>query len=323
MTFIDVDSPDSPASPIFNGGTVALGFFDGCHLGHQAILELCREQGGDQAAVFTFPEHPTTAIPGREAPKLVTNWPERATLLSQMGLHVCSKTFDREFSSWSAERFVSDMLVARLGVRRLVVGHDYRFGHRAAGDVELLKQLGVEYQYTTTIVQPVLHQMTESFVISSTRIRQAVAEGDLRLAHSLMARPFSVTGVVQSGQQRGRTIGFPTANLPYPDDKVQPPFGVLAVRVETQANTRHWGIANFGLRPTVNSDSQVPRLEVHLFDFEGDLYGQSLKVELRAFVRPEQKFSGMQELQAQIQADVTRVRSFFSSFGEVGSNLSD
>ena len=316
MSILDVDSKDAPPSPLLPGGTVALGFFDGCHIGHQVILRLCLEQGGQQAAVFTFPQHPTTAIPGREAPKLVTSWSERSALLSQLGLKVFHRTFDRDFSSWSAERFVSDMLVARLGVRRVVVGHDYRFGHRAAGDVELLRQLGVEYEYTTTVVEPVLHEMTESFVISSTRIRQAVAEGDLRLAHSLMGRPFSLSGVVIEGAQRGRTIGFPTANMVYPADKVEPPYGVLAVRIETEEGERHSGIANFGTRPTVNSDSEEARLEVHIFDFADDIYGKNLKLELRAFVREERKFDGLEDLKKQIQTDVDRVRKFFESVSD-------
>lgn len=308
MSPTDIDAHDGP---LLEGGTVALGFFDGCHTGHQQILHTCRELGGDNSAVFTFPNHPTTAIPGRAAPPLVTTAEERICLLQRLGLKVFLKTFDRELSSWSAEHFASGVLKDKLGVSHVVVGHDYRFGHRAAGDVALLEELGQEYDFGVTVIGAVMHEGTEPFVISSTRIRQAVAEGDLMLAHQLMERPFAVTGHVARGQQRGRTIGFPTANLPYPKTKVRPPHGVVAVVARTPDNKRLPGIANFGLRPTVERESTEPLLEVHLFDFEGDLYGQELQVELRAFVRAEKKFDDLEQLKAQITQDVVKVKNFF------------
>ena len=303
---------DGQEGPLFPGGTVALGFFDGCHIGHQKILSKCCEVGGDRAAVFTFPNHPTTAIPGRSAPELVTTTGERVRLLEEMGLKVFLKTFDREFSSWSAEHFASVLLKERLGIHHVVVGHDYRFGHRAAGDVALLSELGVEYGFDCTVIGAVMHQGTEPFVVSSTRIRQAVAEGDLMLAHQLMERPFRVSGVVLPGQQRGRTIGFPTANLAYPVGKVQPPYGVVAVRVGLADGREMDGIANFGRRPTVESAALDPLLEVNLFDFSEDLYGRELRVSMLAFVRPEREFESFNELKKQIEVDVLRVKSFFS-----------
>lgn len=298
--------------PLLPGGTVALGFFDGCHLGHQKILKTCREIGGERSAVFTFPNHPTTAIPGRSAPLLVTTSEERIELLGSMGLQVFLRQFDREFSSWSAEHFVSVVLKERLGVEHVVVGHDYRFGHRAAGDVALLAEFGAEYGFGLTVIGAVMHQDTEPFVISSTRIRQAVAEGDLMLAHQLMGRPFEVSGVVQKGAQRGRTIDFPTANLAYPEGKVRPPLGVVAVRARLDDGRSVFGVANYGTRPTVTGGVASPLLEVHLFDFDEDLYGRRVSVELRAFVRSERKFSGLDELRAQIAEDARRVRDFFA-----------
>ena len=297
--------------PLLAGGTVALGFFDGCHLGHQKILGKCLELGAGKAAVFTFPNHPTTAIPGRSAPPLVTTAQERIEIIRQLGLQVYLRKFDREFSSWSAEHFALSVLKETLGVNHVVVGHDYRFGHRAAGDVALLAELGAEYGFDVTVIGAVMHQDTEPFVISSTRIRQAVAEGDLMLAHQLMGRPFSVGGIVVEGHQRGRTIDFPTANIEYPEEKVQPPYGVVAVRVLVDGES-HFGIANFGLRPTVEESQVRPLLEVHLFDYQGDLYGRRLKVDFLAFVRREQKFDSFETLKAQIQTDVERVSNFFS-----------
>lgn len=294
------------------GGTVALGFFDGCHLGHQEILRECLRRGGDKAAVFTFPNHPTTAIPGRQAPKLVTTSQERIAQLEGMGLRVFLKTFDREFSGWTAERFVEDILVARIGVSQVVVGHDYRFGHRAAGDVEMLRALGEQLGFGTTVIEPVFFQDKEPFVISSTRIRQAVAEGEIELAAKLMGRDFSVSGAVVEGQKRGRTIGFPTANVPYPAEKVQPPFGVFAVRTEVEG-TDYAGVANLGVRPTVEQGREHPLLEVHLFDFDGDLYGKQLRVEFSEFLRPEQKFSSFEALREQISKDAEAARAIFAT----------
>ena len=306
---IDIDSQQGP---LLEGGCVALGFFDGCHLGHQKILKTCRDVGGDNAAVFTFPNHPTTAIPGREAPRLVTTTWERIGLIQDLGLKVFLKSFDREFSSWSAEHFCSAILKEKLGVDHVVVGHDYRFGHRAAGDVALLAELGAYYGFSCTVIGAVFHQGTEPFVISSTRIRQAVAEGDLMLAHQLMKRPFSIEGKIISGDRRGRTIGFPTANLTFPEDKVTPPFGVVAVKVGLQDGRTVAGVANFGLRPPVGSlQKKTPLLEVHLFDFDEDLYGQKIRVDFHAFVREERRFDSLDELQTQIGSDAERVRAFF------------
>jgi len=293
---------------------VALGFFDGCHLGHQKILNTCLRLGDEKAAVFTFPNHPTTAIPGRSAPPLVTTAQERIKILEQMGLRVFLRTFDREFSSWSAEHFVSVVLKEKLGVQHVVVGHDYRFGHRAAGDVALLAELGSDYGFDCTVIGAVMHHDTEPFVISSTRIRQAVAEGDLMLSHQLMKRPFTVSGRVVAGNRRGRTIGFPTANIVYPEGKVRPPMGVVAVVAVTERGERINGVANFGLRPTVVEAQEQPILEAHLFDFEGDLYDQRLDLEFHAFVRPEKRFDSLSELKEQIENDEQRVRSFFARY---------
>lgn len=291
------------------GGAVALGFFDGCHLGHQQILDLCREKGGERSAVLTFRDHPGSAIPGRQAPQLLTTADERVELLLARGLKVFLKTFDREFSTWPAERFAEEILARRLGVSAVVVGHDYRFGHRAGGDVERLISLGGELGFSTTVVPPVTHRQNGRIIISSTKIRQAIAEGDLELAQSLLGRPYSMSGKVKEGQKKGRTIDFPTANLDYPEEKMAPPFGVMAVRATTVAGTTHGGVANFGLRPTVEDGATRPLLEAHLFDFSADLYGQVLKVEMIRFLRPERKFESFAALRDQILSDARQARA--------------
>ena len=304
---------DAGRGPLLPGGAVALGFFDGCHLGHQEILHRCKMLGWSQSAALTFPEHPGAAIPGRQPPPLLTTTSERVALLEGLGLKVFLKDFDREFSTWTCERFAQELLVDTLGVAHVVVGHDYRFGHRATGDVERLQRLGSELGFATTIVAAVLSSSGEPFVISSTKIRQALAEGELELASSLLGRPFSVTAQVVAGHQRGRTIGFPTANLAYPGSKAQPPYGVMAVRVRLESGEQFLGVANFGLRPTVEAEAVSPKLEVHLFDFSGDLYGQTVVVDLVRFLRAERKFSSFEELAKQIEQDSQQARQFLTS----------
>ncbi len=293
---------------------MALGFFDGCHLGHRSILETALELGGDRAGVFTFPEHPSRILPGRQPPLLITDSEERIELLSGFGLQVLLRAFDRDFSNWSAERFVRELLVETLGVAHVVVGRNYRFGHRAAGDVKRLEAWGNEFGFQTAVCPPVVHQAGEPFIISSTRIRQAIGEGEVALARRLLGRPFEVTGEVLPGARRGRTIGFPTANLRYPEAKVAPSFGVYAVVASLADGRRVPGVANFGLRPTVASDGESePRLEVHLFDLSEDLYGSRLAVRFIERLRSEQRFESLEALKAQISLDAERARTLLSS----------
>ena len=312
---INVENISPSQRPLLKGGSVALGFFDGCHLGHQEILKRCLALGSEQSAVLTFPEHPGLSIPGRQPPPLLTTAEERIELLESLGMKVFLRSFDREFSTWSSERFVEELLVDGLGVAHVVVGHDYRFGHRAAGDVDKLRRLGQEHGFEVTVVPAVSTEEGEPLIISSTKIRQAVAEGELELAARLLGRPYTVSAKVVSGQRRGRTIGFPTANLVFPSEKVQPPYGVLAVRVKLPSGEVVPGVANFGLRPTVEAQAEEPRLEVHLFDFSADLYEQTLKVELISGLREERKFASFEELRAQIERDAQAAKALLLSGG--------
>ncbi len=307
MSVLSLDQ--NPDSALWAGGAVALGFFDGCHRGHQRILQLCREKGGGRSAVLTFSEHPGAAIPGRQPPALLTTSAERVALLEAHGMQVFLKTFDRDFSTWTPERFAEEVLARRLGVSQVVVGHDYRFGHRAAGSVERLTELGQSLGYQTTVVPAVTLDHQGPLIISSTKIRQAVAEGDLELAAELLGRPYAMTARVVEGQKRGRTIDFPTANLRFPAEKLAPPLGVMAVRATTESGACYAGVANFGLRPTVEDGASEPLLEVHLFDFAGDLYGQTLKVEMVSFLRAERKFDSFPALRQQILADAEQARA--------------
>ncbi len=313
MNPISVDRVDESTCPLLPGGAVALGFFDGCHRGHTSILQTALQVGREGAAVLTFPEHPSSVIPGRQPPSLITDGPERIQALQDLGLQVYLRTFDREFSTWSAERFVKEILVEVLGVGHVVVGRNYRFGHRAAGDVQRLAEWGEQYGFQTHVVPPITHPAPEPFVVSSTRVRQAIAEGELELAQELLGRPYSVSGVVKEGQRLGRAMGFPTANLALPTEKVQPPFGVYAVRARLASGQTWDGVANFGRRPTVESNEDVePRLEVHLFDDEPELYSSELTVEFCSFLRTEKRFPDISVLKDQIQTDLLNAKSYFA-----------
>lgn len=292
---------------------MALGFFDGCHRGHTSILQTALDHGAEGAAVLTFPEHPSSVIPGRQPPLLITDGPERIQALQNFGLQVYLRTFDREFSTWSAERFVKEILVQVLGVGHVIVGRNYRFGHRAAGDVHRLSEWGDHFGFRTHVVAPITHPAPEPFVVSSTRVRQAIAEGELELVQELLGRPYSVSGAVQHGQKLGRALGFPTANLLLPADKVRPPFGVYAVRAKLASGQTWDGVANYGRRPTVESEQDPePKLEVHLFDDEPELYSSVLTVDFCSFLRAEQRFPDVSALKEQIQTDLLNAKAYFA-----------
>ncbi|MGE0489291.1 MAG: bifunctional riboflavin kinase/FAD synthetase [Vulcanimicrobiota bacterium] len=286
--------------PGAEGTTLALGFFDGFHRGHQAIVAEAIRRG--PATVFTFRNHPASMLDSRRCPPLLTTFPERVALLEQFGAEVVYRDFDRAFSQVSPEAFASEVLAQLLGARRVVVGENYRFGHKAAGDAALLAKLGDELGFEVTVVTPV----KDGDWISSTRVRALVEAGELAMAGELLGRPYFLTSTVERGDQRGRQLGFPTANLPLPEEKVIPQRGVYAVTV-THRQAQFGGVANLGIRPTF--DGTRPLLEVHLLDFDGDLYDQDLTVDFVKRLRPEQKFPGIEALVAQIQTDVNQARA--------------
>ena len=284
--------------------SIALGFFDGFHRGHQAILQAAAADPQLPAVTFTFRNHPASVISSERKPGLLTTADERFAALTEAGSQVVWVDFDRPFSQLSPESFFSDILVNRLGARRLVSGANYRFGHRAQGDVALLRQFAEPHGIEVVTV-PGVEDGGE--LISSTRIRQALQNGDPRAAERMLGRPFRICNRVLRGDQRGRTLGFPTANLPLPVDKLAPAYGVYACRANLQSGESFAAVANLGVRPTV-TQSNEPLLEVHLIDFSADLYGEHVKVDLLDFIRPERRFSGLDELKSQIEQDRDRAR---------------
>ncbi|MCR9220280.1 MAG: bifunctional riboflavin kinase/FAD synthetase [Alphaproteobacteria bacterium] len=291
------------------GAVLALGNFDGVHRGHQAVVGRAvrlAEADGAPSGVLTFEPHPVRYFKPDAPSFRLTPFRIKAHQLQALGLDllVCL-TFDHAVANLTADAFIEEVLVRALGVGRLVVGYDFCFGKGRTGSVETLKADG---RFAVEVVDPSAGGDGE--VYSSTRIREYLTHGQPGQAAALLGRPFEIEGTVVEGAKLGRTIGFPTANLAL-DDYLRPAYGVYAVRVGVsppEGAEPHWhdGVANFGRRPTVDGIGEV--FEVYLFGFEGDLYGADLRVALIEFIRPEQKFDGLDALKAQIAEDCRSAR---------------
>ncbi len=300
--------------PRHRGCVATIGNFDGVHLGHHAILAQLPEQAVRlhlPRVVITFEPQPQEFFAGPTAPPArLMRLREKLLALDGLGIErTLCLTFDRALAALPAERFIEDLLVQHLGIRYLVVGDDFRFGHRRAGDFAMLVAAGQCHGFEVADTRSCI---LDGERISSTRIRQTLSLGDLELATRLLGRPYDMCGRVAYGDQVGRTIGFPTANI-HLHRRVTPVYGVYAVMM-SGPGLRPWpGIANVGRRPTVQGNRE--RLEVHLLDFQGDLYGRHVKVDFLHYLRPEQRFESLAALQAQIQQDERAARTYFSARG--------
>jgi riboflavin kinase/FMN adenylyltransferase len=295
-------------APDPRGAVLSLGVFDGVHLGHQAILaaNVARARAsGAVATVVTFRRHPKHLILGR-SPRTLTTLEHRLELFARAGIgHAVVLNFDAELRALSAEEFTRAVAVRGLGVRSFVLGFDSKFGHDRRGSPELLRSLGFEVE-----VPPLVSVAGRA--VSSSAIREAVELGDLSQAARMLGRPVSVFGRVVHGANLGHRIGFPTANLNL-HQELHPPAGVYACRVRLfapgRARQAHPGVANIGFRPTVAKEPpKRPEVEVHLLDFEGDIYSQRMELEFVARLRGERRFAGIDELAAQIARDVAEAR---------------
>lgn len=287
---------------------VAPGNYDGVHAGHRALIQAARELAGDGVGVtvMTFNPHPAVLLAPERAPALLTTIERRIELLRGAGAdRVEVATFDEAFAAQSPDEFVED-LVGRLGARGVVVGPDFRFGKGRAGDIEVLRSAGASMGFAVRVVDPVLRG---GEVVSSTRIRRCLREGRVEDATELLGRVHDSSGVVVEGDRRGRTIGFPTANLAC-DPVLLPADGVYAVVGRAPGGELLTGVANLGVRPTFAAGRSV---EVHLFDFDGDLYGRTLRVGFVGRLRGEQKFDGLDALKAQIASDAERARRLLAA----------
>lgn len=290
---------------------LAMGVFDGVHVGHQAVIARAvavAEREGGLAGLLTFDPHPIRVIaPGKAPAALLATLDHKAQIVADLGVRLFLPLhFDAAFAAMTAAEFIERLMASP--VRTLAVGEDWRFGHKRSGDVSLLMAEAGKRGFRLEAVPPV---MIDGDRVSSTRIRQAIGDGNLAAAERMLGRPYSVSGTVVPGDQLGRTLGFPTANLPSGDIQL-PPAGVWAVLVRDQEG-QHWkGVANLGTRPTVGGTEK--RLEVHLFDFSGDLYGRNLDVQFMKHLRPEEKFPSLEALRAQIELDARAARAALTGF---------
>jgi riboflavin kinase/FMN adenylyltransferase len=281
---------------------VTVGSFDGVHLGHHAVLEEIAqraEAAGRESVLVTFEPHPLEVVNPQAAPPLLTTGPERREILAQTALDLAYfLRFDRQVAAMSPEEFVRDVLLDRCGMRELVIGHDHGFGRGRSGDVETLKHLGAVHGFEVDVVPPV--DFGDQHV-SSSRVRRAVAGGDLGSAARMLGRPYTVSGLVGHGDGRGRGLGVPTVNLAdVPPQKLLPPDGVYAVEVEWRGG-RTGGMMHQGPRPTFADGRRT--LEANLFDFEGDLYGEWVRITWVKRLRDVEHFATVAQLQHQMDRD--------------------
>lgn len=296
------------------GGVIALGNFDGLHLGHQAVIgravALARK-AGVAAAVMTFEPHPRMFFKPDQEPFRLSPFRMKAHVIEALGVdYLYVQTFDKEFSQRTPENFVAEVLVGGLGLSHIVVGYDYVFGYQRKGNVEVLRELAAKYGFQVTAVEK-LSAGEERY--SSTAIRNLLREGKPHAAARMLGRFWEIEGRVEPGDKRGRLLGFPTANVPY-RDYLHPKKGVYAIRagVDHGAETIwHNGVANFGNRPTFDKTDVL--LEAHLFDMDEDLYGKHLRVALIEYIREERKFDGLDALKAQIAADGAAARRLLAA----------
>ena len=283
------------------GATVTVGSFDGVHLAHRAVLDetVRRAAAAGRAAVLvTFEPHPLEVVRPERAPALLTTPMERRAALSETGIgHVLALRFDAALAALPPERFVREILRGRARMRELVIGYDHGLGRGRTGDVEALRRLGEADGFTVTVVPPV---EVDGVRVSSSRIREAVAAGDLALAARLLGRPYRVAGPVMPGERRGRALGVPTINLEVPPRKLLPPDGVYAVRVEWRDGAAG-GMLNQGPKPTFGDGRRT--LEAHLFGVERDLYGEWVRIEWVARLREVRRFGSPAELVEQLERD--------------------
>jgi riboflavin kinase/FMN adenylyltransferase len=292
------------------GSIVALGNFDGFHLGHQAVAGRAIQRGFHErrpVIVATFDPHPVRFFKPDLPPFRLTTLDQREELFAHAGADAMLVfEFDEMLRSTSAEDFVIDLLGRRIGAAGVVTGDDFTFGKQRGGNVELLRTLGADHGIVAETVAPVLLDGTR---ISSGRVREALAAGDLATATHLLSRDYTITGVVQRGDQRGRELGYPTANLSMGDYQ-RPKYGIYAVRVTLDDGTEHPGVASLGIRPTFDPPQEL--LEAHLFDFDGDLYGRRIEVALHGFIREELKFDGLDALIDEMRRDETEARKLLA-----------
>lgn len=297
--------------PEHKGCALTIGNFDGVHLGHQAVLGRLAEKAGEMqlpTVAMIFEPQPPEYFAPQQAPSRLMRLREKLLALRRYSVdRVLCVRFDARFASMSAQGFIEELLVARLGVKYLVVGDDFRFGHRRAGDFAMLQAAGDKYGFEVVNMHTF---RIEHARVSSTRLRDALMSGDLDEAEQLLGRPYRMCGRVAHGDKRGRLMGFPTANI-HLHRAASPVLGVYAVEMFGIPGEPVRGVANIGMRPTVDGRRCI--LEVHLFDFAQDIYGVHVQVDFLHKIRDERRFASLEELSRQIGLDVAAARDFFAA----------
>lgn len=292
---------------------VTIGAYDGVHLGHRTVIGQVRALAaelGVASAVVTFDRHPASVVRPESAPKLLTDPEQKLELLASTGVDATVVVpFDAAQSTEAPADFVRRVLIEALEVRGIIVGEDFHFGYKRGGNVQLLRELASQHDYEVMPVRLVPRADGVDEPVSSTAIRRALAGGDVQRAAEMLGRDHEVRGAVIAGDQRGRTIGFPTANVQIDASICLPADGVYAATVTLADGSRHAAAVNLGRRPTFHERAEHSLLEAHLLDFSGDLYGQRVRVAFRAFLRGERKFSGIEELKSQLVVDIDHVRT--------------
>ena len=289
--------------PIF----LAIGVFDGVHRGHQVVISTSGQHAHaaeGTSIVVTFDPHPAKVLRPRDAPHLLTATQHKIALIRALGVsHLLIIEFNREFAATSPEDFVQQLVTHSKPLREICVGHEWSFGKDRRGNLDLLKRLGEHFDFNVVGLPPV---MVHGAVVSSTAIRQAVEAGSLAKAAEMLGRDYTILGAVTRGDQLGKKIGFPTANLSAHSEQF-PPNGVYLAEAWFEGILYH-GVVNLGYRPTVTGDKSQRLLEIHLLDFERDIYGEDLEVRFVRYLRPERKFESVEALARQINADVRQAR---------------
>ncbi|MDC0478661.1 bifunctional riboflavin kinase/FAD synthetase [Flavobacteriaceae bacterium] len=281
---------------------LTIGTFDGVHFGHQKILQNLVVEAKKEnlcAIVLTFFPHPRMVLQKETQLKMIDTLEEKTKLLEQLGVEVLIvQPFTMEFSRMTAIEYTRDILVNGIGISKLIIGYDHRFGRNREATVEDLKQFGMDYNFT---VEEIPAQDIESIAVSSTKVRNAIDSGEIKKANQYLGRPFSLNGTIVEGDKIGREMGYPTANLEIEEDyKLKPQNGVYLVQTSL-VDKKYFGMMNVGKRPTVSG--KKTRIETYFFDFKGDLYGKKLRIELLEKIRDEQKFDSLDALRNQLNSD--------------------
>jgi riboflavin kinase/FMN adenylyltransferase len=312
-----------PRPSLVESSAIALGFFDGVHPGHQVVITKAVSEAsrlGVKSGVVTFRDHPRGLIAGK-SPLLLTVIEQRLDLFASLGVDFALVlTFSEELCKLSPRQYVETMLVESLGARSISVGHNHHFGRDREGDAGLLTQFGSQHNFVVHAAPMVL---VEGYEVSSSRIRKLINSKDLELANTLLSRPYALRGMVVHGAERGRKLGFPTANVLPADNQLVPPVGVYAghavlsnSRGGSQASRTFAAVVNVGFRPTFTAEGvegeKTATIEAHLLDFQGDLYDQTVEIQFHKFLRDEQKFDGLPSLVKQIGDDISVARAYLA-----------